>query len=231
MTRRGNGFKDMTGQVVGKLTVLDYAGVDKGRAAVWLCRCECGQEVEVRGTSLRKGDRKSCGCLDRRRGGKPRRSNTPATSAPTSRPSHWVAERQGLLVLLSSMTQDDVLIEFDKKRKAWVCSECGPGECAHVGIATKAMPLEDAFEVAAVVAPRQGKAKSAISAAEGQKANDRALAEALVKTAQKRAREAAQYDEQHQRVTAAVTTRRMTKADRARLEERRATKRKPYAWG
>jgi len=93
------------------------------------------------------------------------------------------------------------------------------------------MPLKDALEVAAVVASGHRKVKPGTSAAEGQKANDLALADALAKTAEERARKAARYDEQHQRVTATVATRRMTEEDRVRLAKRRAMKRKSYAWG
>lgn len=32
---------------------------------VWLCRCDCGNEVEVSAHSLRNGNTKSCGCLNR----------------------------------------------------------------------------------------------------------------------------------------------------------------------
>lgn len=31
--------------------------------AVWLCRCDCGQEKVVRGSNLRNGSTKSCGCI------------------------------------------------------------------------------------------------------------------------------------------------------------------------
>lgn len=53
--------KDETGNVYGKLTVLRFAGMYNNHAR-WLCRCECGREVDVRGTMLRCGNHRSCGC-------------------------------------------------------------------------------------------------------------------------------------------------------------------------
>jgi hypothetical protein len=56
---------DMKGQRSGKLTVLDCLGrPDGGHYVMWRCKCDCGEFVEVRGTSLRgTGRTKSCGCL------------------------------------------------------------------------------------------------------------------------------------------------------------------------
>ena len=59
---------DMTGQVCGRLTVIERAQHSeyvRSRGAAWICRCECGQVVEVYGRSLRRGDTSSCGCLRR----------------------------------------------------------------------------------------------------------------------------------------------------------------------
>jgi hypothetical protein len=51
----------MTGRVFGRLTVLGLAGVYGGHAK-WRCRCECGGETVVYGSSLRQGEIRSCGC-------------------------------------------------------------------------------------------------------------------------------------------------------------------------
>src|SRR6266849_1411780 len=58
-------FRDLTGQAFGRLTVLRCVGRDKHGNAVWLCRCECGKEVEVVGQSLVRGLTQSCGRLAR----------------------------------------------------------------------------------------------------------------------------------------------------------------------
>lgn len=54
---------NLIGQTFGKLTVIEYAGSEKGRAALWKCKCECGNFTIVRANSLRQGITKSCGCL------------------------------------------------------------------------------------------------------------------------------------------------------------------------
>lgn len=56
-----NSRKDLTGNVFGRLTVLGYHHTDK-KVAYWSCLCSCGNEVVVRGSSLRNGMTKSCGC-------------------------------------------------------------------------------------------------------------------------------------------------------------------------
>lgn len=54
-------FKDETGKQYGYLTVLSL--VQKSPQAIWLCKCKCGRLKEVKGTYLRNGTTKSCGCL------------------------------------------------------------------------------------------------------------------------------------------------------------------------
>ena len=58
---------DLRGQKFGKLTVLREIGRDKHNKVLWLCRCECGNEVIVRGDHLRSGNTTSCGCYHRER--------------------------------------------------------------------------------------------------------------------------------------------------------------------
>ena len=62
--------KDIAGQRFGRLTVLRLATVDERPAvlnagAYWVCRCDCGRETVARGYALRKGQTRSCGCLQR----------------------------------------------------------------------------------------------------------------------------------------------------------------------
>jgi len=46
---------ELTGQTVGELTVLRYAGYRK-----WVCQCSCGREVEKHGAALREGRTSVC---------------------------------------------------------------------------------------------------------------------------------------------------------------------------
>ena len=52
------------GNVYGRLTVLEYAGNTEKGQAKWRCQCECGNITEVKGTSLRNGQTRSCGCIN-----------------------------------------------------------------------------------------------------------------------------------------------------------------------
>lgn len=53
---------DLTNQQFGKLTAISKAPKRNDRYTRWICRCECGNEVEVRTDYLRNGHTKSCGC-------------------------------------------------------------------------------------------------------------------------------------------------------------------------
>ena len=55
-------FINRTGQVFGKLTVLEQAGRDKLKKVLWRCRCECSEETVVVSGSLVTGNTTSCGC-------------------------------------------------------------------------------------------------------------------------------------------------------------------------
>lgn len=56
---------DMTGQKHGRLTVIEMAGRNKHNQRLWRCVCDCGNDAEVLGFLLRRGQTQSCGCLHR----------------------------------------------------------------------------------------------------------------------------------------------------------------------
>ena len=58
-------IKDITGQKFGRLTVVKFHGVDKGGNALWICVCECGNQIITRGCNLKNGNTKTCGCSRR----------------------------------------------------------------------------------------------------------------------------------------------------------------------
>lgn len=54
-------FIDLTGQKFGRLTVLYKTRKIHGDIN-WMCKCDCGKNIEVCGGHLRSGHTKSCGC-------------------------------------------------------------------------------------------------------------------------------------------------------------------------
>ena len=54
--------KDLVGKVFGKLTVLFRVQNDSNGNSYWLAQCKCGNKVVARGTGLRDGHARSCGC-------------------------------------------------------------------------------------------------------------------------------------------------------------------------
>jgi hypothetical protein len=58
----------LAGQQFGNWTVIGEKPIKKtmpngAKRCYWLCRCICGREREVNGTSLKRGISKSCGCV------------------------------------------------------------------------------------------------------------------------------------------------------------------------
>jgi hypothetical protein len=57
---------NLTGQIFGRLTVLEPAGLNESRTHLqWLCRCECGTLKKIVAQNLTRGNAKSCGCWNR----------------------------------------------------------------------------------------------------------------------------------------------------------------------
>jgi hypothetical protein len=63
-------FIDLAGKRFGRLLVLKRKGtashrgpVPRGSQVTWKCLCDCGETIVTRGTSLRSGHVRSCGCL------------------------------------------------------------------------------------------------------------------------------------------------------------------------
>lgn len=62
-SKHGNRFIDMAGKRVGRLIVVSCAGF-RHNQAMWLCRCDCGNETVVFGSVLRRDQKtQSCGCI------------------------------------------------------------------------------------------------------------------------------------------------------------------------
>ena len=55
-------YKDISGQKFGRLTAIKRM-YTKNHKSIWLCKCECGNVIEVPINSLTCNNTKSCGCL------------------------------------------------------------------------------------------------------------------------------------------------------------------------
>lgn len=63
-------MRDLKGYKFGQLTVLREGTRDKGNGErTWLCKCDCGKFKNVRGSHLKSGATKSCGCLIKMKSG------------------------------------------------------------------------------------------------------------------------------------------------------------------
>ncbi len=60
--RKKSSTKVLTGMRFGRLIVMDDLGV-QGKNHLWLCKCDCGNEVAATQDHLLHGQKKSCGCL------------------------------------------------------------------------------------------------------------------------------------------------------------------------
>lgn len=55
--------KDLTGQKFNRLTAIRFVRKDASNNARWLFKCDCGKEVECRGSEVTRGGIQSCGCV------------------------------------------------------------------------------------------------------------------------------------------------------------------------
>lgn len=55
---------EMIGKKFGRLTPIEALGIKRVHT-LYRCVCDCGNEVEVLGNSIRSGNTKSCGCIRR----------------------------------------------------------------------------------------------------------------------------------------------------------------------
>lgn len=56
-------FIDLTGKRFGRLFVTKRMDNDKRGKSRWLCKCNCGKKIIIRGDSIRRGLTQSCSCL------------------------------------------------------------------------------------------------------------------------------------------------------------------------
>lgn len=58
-------IKNLVGEKLGKLTVLEYYGKNEKGYHLWKCKCDCGNYAIVNNKSIKNGHTKSCGCIHR----------------------------------------------------------------------------------------------------------------------------------------------------------------------
>lgn len=56
-------YKDLTGMKFGRLRVIKDIGRTKQGNVLWLCQCDCGNQVKVNSDCLIQGKTKSCRCF------------------------------------------------------------------------------------------------------------------------------------------------------------------------
>jgi hypothetical protein len=57
--------KNAIGKKFGRWTILKFDKVNKGQGSMFVARCDCGEERSLLYKSLRDGNSKSCGCIQR----------------------------------------------------------------------------------------------------------------------------------------------------------------------
>lgn len=60
-------FIDLTGQVFGRLTVVEQGVKNRHGNIMWRCVCECGNKTLTSTADLKSGSSRSCGCLRKQR--------------------------------------------------------------------------------------------------------------------------------------------------------------------
>ena len=77
--------KHMVGFVSGSLRVVGRDGSTADGQALWRCLCACGKEHVARGSTLRRGETKTCGC------GWHRHAGNHSGSAPSPTYQTWLS--------------------------------------------------------------------------------------------------------------------------------------------
>lgn len=109
------------GDVFGRLTVLhrDIENIIYGRIT-FVCQCECGNIVSVKGKDLKSGNVRSCGCL-----AKDSSINNIHKTPTFAQAENLVGQRSGKLTVMRLATSEEV-INRPPHIKYWVCKcDCG----------------------------------------------------------------------------------------------------------
>ncbi len=86
----------MDGEQRGRWTVIkpEKERYKHGEEVRWICKCICGTEKSVKGTCLRNGSSKSCGCLSREMTSIRNKNNTKHKMSGTKLYTTWIGIKQ-----------------------------------------------------------------------------------------------------------------------------------------
>lgn len=66
-----NKIKDLTNKRFNRLIAIKNTGLkSSNRSFIWLCKCDCGNEINVNSNDLQNDHTKSCGCLHKEQSSK-----------------------------------------------------------------------------------------------------------------------------------------------------------------
>ena len=141
---------DLSGQIFGRLTVLEQAEniiTPNGRSHVaWRCLCECGNIVNVRSDCLRNGCTVSCGC----------KVKEVFNTAGKRRISNLAGKQFGRLTVIK---------DSGKREKGggvlWEC-QCSCGNIAYVSTSNLTRPKESTISCGCAKSKGEGKIISAL---------------------------------------------------------------------
>lgn len=80
--------KDLTGMRFGKLVVLEETNKRYDKKVIWKCRCDCGNITYANTSQLKRGGKKSCGCVNAPRDITNQRFGKLVAIKPTENKSH-----------------------------------------------------------------------------------------------------------------------------------------------
>lgn len=130
-TKQIGKIKDLRGKKFGRLKPVTLIGVtEKGRNAIWLCECECGNNHTVTSNNLKSGGVKSCGCLEREI---KQRTGKKISSYVKQACVNKTNVRNLLMQTPKTNTSGIKGVSFDKKRNKWVAQICFQGKNYYLG--------------------------------------------------------------------------------------------------